>query len=246
MSTFQFKQFAVQQDACAMKVGTDAVLLGAWAKFAPNALRVLDIGTGTGVLALMAAQRHPMMHIHALEPEEAAAEQAEQNFLRSPFSDRLLLYPYTAQEYIGHCLAPYDAIICNPPYFDPSRFLTAADSARQIARAGVRLSFAELLQCCAQFLKPDSGEAFFIIPYSEQEAFINAAIDNGFYLARRTRVRPYAGKNPTRLLLHLARTLQTPHNDELLLHSETVDTERNARPYSDEYRRLLADFLTVF
>ncbi len=247
-STFHFKQFAVQQDACAMKVGTDAVLLGAWAQFSPASLRTLDIGTGTGVLALMLAQRYEMMQIQALEVEPLAAEQAEANFAASPFADRILLLPYSVQEFVAQTLAPFDAIICNPPYFDPARYLKAAEEnpARQIARASTQLSFQDLLACAAQLLHPDTGEAFFIIPHTEQEHFINAAIDNHFYLARRTRVLPYAGKAPSRLLLHLTRKLQTPTNDEFVMHEDVVDPVRNARPYSEAYRQLVADFLTIF
>mmetsp|Transcript_33331 Transcript_33331/g.105174 ORF Transcript_33331/g.105174 Transcript_33331/m.105174 type:complete len:250 (-) Transcript_33331:99-848(-) len=161
--TFVFRQFSVQQDRCAMKVGTDAVLLGAWAGIPPEGNLALDIGTGTGVLCLMVAQRASKYRVHAVEIEPSCAEQANENVLRSKWSDRIEVKGCSIQSWRTNCNAQYDLIISNPPYFKPllnkepidasCGGLDPSSNARRIARETLLLSHAELLQSVKMLLK---------------------------------------------------------------------------------------------
>lgn len=245
MSIFSFKQFAVQQGAAAMKVNTDAVLLAAWAPIA-GARRLLDIGTGTGVIALMAAQRCPEARVDAVEIEAAAAQEAQHNAANSPFADRLNIQHISVQDFaeLPENQAQYDAIICNPPFFPAEKHLLADEQnqARQIARATLALPFDQLLNAAAKLLAPD-GRAFFVIPVEQRADFIEAASAAGFFLAQRCRVASNPDKAAHRLFLGLARSLQTPDYSELTIH-DPAKTEQ--RGYSDQYRELLQPFLTIF
>ena len=117
MSTFNFKQFSVQQDQCAMKIGTDAVLLGAWCPIENNPFSILDIGSGTGILSLMLAQRSNAEQIDAIEIDEDAYEECVINFENSPWSDRLFCFHASLDEFIEEPEIEYDIIISNPPFY---------------------------------------------------------------------------------------------------------------------------------
>lgn len=157
--SFRFKQFFVNDDRCAMKVGTDGVLLGAYAPLPDWSSHVLDIGTGCGLVALMMAQKYPNAQIDAIDIDEAAAEQAQENFQASPWSDRLHAYASRLQDWQPN--EKYDVIVSNPPYFQNS--LKNPDKARQTARHTDTLSFDDLIIHCTRLLKED-GVLAIILP----------------------------------------------------------------------------------
>jgi len=162
-SWFQFQQFRIQQDRCAMKISTDAVLLGALA-FSENPLEILDIGTGTGVVALMLAQRFSNSKIQAVEIDEDAADQADENFQNSPFSERITLFKGRFQEFQDS--KGYDLIVSNPPYF--SDHLKSTDSKRNKALHTDELSFEDLATKVRDLLHP-KGEFWVILPPRQME-----------------------------------------------------------------------------
>ena len=143
-SNFCFKQFTINQESCAMKVGTDSVMLGAWANVPDvdgDKINILDIGTGTGILSLMMAQRYENANIVAIDCDKDAIKQAKENFDNSQFADRITTSHCQIQDF--QSLHLYDAIICNPPYFVNS--LKCKDSSRTVARHTSTLTFAELM-----------------------------------------------------------------------------------------------------
>ena len=199
---FRFKQFSVKQDKCAMKVGTDGVLLGCWAE---GGQTVLDIGTGTGLIALMMAQRFPDAHVDALEIDSSAAKQAFENVAESPFESRIKVVEESLQDYIrrvAHEEAEteglYDAIVSNPPFFINS--LKNPNAERAQARHTDTLSYADLFACVAKLLKPD-GVFSAIIPAECEERFCSEGFLQGMFLTRKYMVRTVAHKKPKRCLL---------------------------------------------
>lgn len=245
MSVFECKQFSVSQGQAAMKVNTDAVLLGAWADVSAGT-KILDIGTGTGILALMAAQRAATAKVYAVEVDADAAGEAAENAANSPFTDRITVLNLSIQEFAKTegAAASFDVIICNPPFFDDKKHLLADadDYARQIARATVLLPFAELLPITALLLTP-TGKASFVIPVSAEADFVDAAINAGLYLSAICRVRPKADKDENRLMLTLSLQFLPPQRSRLLIYDEIEPAERG---YSAAYRDLLQPFLTIF
>lgn len=171
---FRCKQFSVKQDKCAMKVNTDSLILGSWAQL-KAAKRILDVGTGSGVLALMLAQQSaPDSHVFAIEIDEAAAQQAAENFDNSPWRDRLTLIHENLIEFAPD--SPFDVIVSNPPYFESpsqaSRAFEAQSSQRFTARQTASLSPSDFFYFCSQFLAPQ-GSVFCVYPYASQ-GFIKA------------------------------------------------------------------------
>lgn len=176
---FRCKQFSVKQDKCAMKVNTDSLILGSWAQLKAAepkvAKRILDVGTGSGILALMFAQQSaPDSHVFAIELDEAAAQQAAENFENSPWRDRLTLKHENLVAYTPN--VPFDVIVSNPPYFEPpsqtSRAFDTQSSQRFAARQTASLSPCDFFHFCSQFLAP-MGSVFCVYPYSSL-AFIKA------------------------------------------------------------------------
>ena len=149
---FQFKEFTIEQDRCAMKIGTDGVLLGAWASVKDNTFSILDIGAGTGVIALMLAQRSQAELIDALEIDEDAYEQCVDNFENSPWGDRVFCYHADLDEFTEEFEdETYDLIVSNPPFFEPS-LAEETPEARKKARFYDALPFEDLLKNTAQLL----------------------------------------------------------------------------------------------
>ncbi|NNK31075.1 MAG: methyltransferase [Flavobacteriaceae bacterium] len=169
---FHFKQFTVQQDHCAMKVGTDGVLLGAWAPVDHQPVSVLDIGSGTGLLSLMIAQRSSAEIIDAIEIQDMAFEQCVYNFEASPWSDRLYAYHASLQEFVHEVEDQYELILSNPPFH--SEIQTGDDSHRDLARQNLFLPFPELLEGVSQLLTP-KGIFAVILPQKEANTFIELA-----------------------------------------------------------------------
>ena len=167
--SFQFKEFNIHQDKTAMKVGMDGVLLGAWVELNSDMNKALDIGTGTGLIALQIAQRSDFETIDALEIEPNAYEQAFENFENSDWSDRLFCYHASLQEFTIEIDEKYDLVISNPPFYNDT--FKEVEQKRATARHTKTLSFTELLSATAILLNPN-GSCAFIIPFHEEKEFL--------------------------------------------------------------------------
>ncbi len=188
---FQFKQFVIEQELCAMKVGTDGVLLGAWAR---GGQWVLDIGTGTGVIALMMAQRYPEAQVTAIDIDEGAVRQTLLNVEISPFTTQVVVRHEPVQEHQGE----YDAIVSNPPFFIDS--LAAPDLQRNMARHTETLSYGQLMQAAYRLLT-DDGEFSVVVPFDYRRRMEDEAIFVGFFPSRVCGVKTTDRKPVKRYLL---------------------------------------------
>lgn len=227
-SYFAFKRFVVHQEKCAMKVGTDGVLLGAWADVS-DARRVLDVGTGTGLVALMIAQRCDA-EIVGLEIDSDAAEQAAENVSASLWKDRIGLIRGDFNEFCPG--EKFDLIVSNPPYFRNS--LPSPDQQRNTARHDNRLSFDALITKSAGLLAP-GGRISLIVPSSSDEEIARVALRAGLYPLRRTYVKPLPASGPKRLLVELGASPKTCRTDFL-----TVELSRHV--YSREFAELTKEY----
>lgn len=209
---FQFKRFVVRQENCAMKVGTDGCLLGAWAH---GGKRVLDVGTGTGLIAMMMAQRFPQAEVTALDVDERAVMQARQNVADSPFSQQITIQQ--ADFTIFHNEGQYDAIVCNPPFFIQS--LLSPDEQRSLARHATSLTYETLMSQSFRLLA-DDGELSVIIPFDCRSRMESAAVLSGFLLSRVCAVRTTQRKPPRRFLLAFRKRLTGEcENSEIVIGS---------------------------
>ena len=208
-----------------MKVGTDGVLLGAWATVSPEDRRVLDVGTGTGVIALMLAQRTDSVQILGIDIDPAAADEAAANFAASPWSDRLTALSVRLQDSVSEDHL-FDLIVSNPPFFSAS--LKAPETRRRTARHDDTLPAADLIAAARRLLAP-SGRLAVIYPPEEARSFVMEAEAAGLYLSRLTRVISVAGQPPKRHLMEFSRTAALPAISDLVIGSE-------------EYRTLTGDF----
>lgn len=232
---FQFQQFRIEQSACAMKVSTDACLLGAAADFT-HATRLLDIGTGTGLLALMAAQRHPTVEIEAVEIDAAAAAQAAANAAASSWAERIQVHGLSLAYYAASRPAPFSHIICNPPFFRHS--LRSPDAARTTARheAADTLSFEAVVAFAAEFLAL-GGLLTVLLPPPEMRAFGQMAGALGLHPATRLVVRHRPGSKVLRHITGFRRGKAEVREAEL-----TIRMAGNEAEYSTEFRALLSGF----
>lgn len=219
-----------------MKVGTDGVLLGAWADINPSQHNILDIGTGTGLIALMAAQRSEAWgaEIVGVEIDPASAEDATENTLCSPWSERVTIKRCAIQEFEPS--SRFDHILSNPPYFVDS--LTSPDRARTTARHTTSLSFEELAHSAARLLSI-GGALSLVLPYDAVADMTLAAARSGLFLVRRCDVRSKASGKPLRSLLEYRPTPAPTQREELTIHSAGGD-------FSPEYRTLTKDFYLKF
>lgn len=230
MSAFRFKQFAVEQDDVAMKVGTDGVLLGAWVD-TRGADRILDIGTGTGVIALMMAQRSAAQTIVGVDIDAVATARANSNFSISPWSDRLVAYNMPVQQYEGE---KFDLIVSNPPYFTDS--LLCPDSRRTLARHTTELSLIDL-DDAVQRLLADGGRFALILPAEQMERYIALS---ALTVVRRCDVYSYPGGEVKRVMAELSRGAQ------MATETQNIAIYTEKRDYSAEYRELTKDFYLKF
>ena len=231
-SAFKFKKFTVNQDKCAMKIGTDGVLLGAWTSLeaAPNT--VLDIGAGTGIIALMLAQRCNAGSIEAIEIDDAAYEQCVENFEASPWGDRLYCFHAGLDELVDEIDEPYDLIVSNPPFYTEE--VSSGDTARDLARQNSSLPFEELLEAVSQLLAPN-GHFSVIIPHKEESKFLEMARIYKLYPNRITHVKGNASAPIKRSLLELCFKKEGTVTNEL-----TIETERHT--YTEAYKSLVSSF----
>ena len=231
-SVFRFKQFAIDQSGVPMKVGTDGVLLGAWLRIDGTEHRILDIGTGTGVIALMAAQRSTAEHIVGIDVESVSAERAQANFEASPWRERLRAECVAVQEYGAE---PFDLIVSNPPYFVDS--LLPPDGGRTRARHTASLPFGELDEAMCRLLAPQ-GRAALILPPAEMERFVALA---RLKMVRRCDVRSVPNGEVKRVMAEFAHSAVGKCDCQSL----TIETVRRGE-FSEEYRRLTKDFYLKF
>ena len=230
---FSFKKFTVLQDQCAMKVGTDSVLLGAWCPVDNNPFSILDIGAGTGILSLMLAQRSNAEQIDAIEIDENAYEQCVENFENSPWSDRLFCFHAGLDEFVDEPEDEYDIIISNPPFY--SENYKTENKQRDLARFQDALPFEELIEA-ADLLLSENGIFAVIIPYKEEERFIDLCAEVELFPVKVTRVKGTHNTPIIRSLLAFKRyELAVLEADELVI-------EINRHEYTDDYINLTKDF----
>jgi len=236
MTTFKFKQFAIKQANVPMKVNTDGVLLGAWADVS-RASKMLDIGSGTGVIALMLAQRCPSATVHAVEIDAVAVEAVKENALASPWSSRIEAFCASFQDFAGETTHRYNLVVSNPPFFIQS--LKSPYEGRNLSRHAEQLPYEDLVEGINHVLD-DDGIFAAIFPYAESGVFIALAANHGLYCVRKTYVHPFAGGRIKRVLLELSRT-RGPLEETDLAIRVGVDLD-----YTDEYKALTRDFYLAF
>ncbi|MEM7085340.1 MAG: methyltransferase [Bacteroidota bacterium] len=229
---FHFKQFTIAQDRCAMKIGTDGVLLGAWTSLENQPAKLLDVGSGTGVIALQLAQRSNAPVIDAVEIDTEAYEQCVENFEDSPWADRLFCYHASLQEFASEIDETYDLIIANPPFY--SEDYKSENLARDTARFNDALPFEHLVVCSAHLLS-ESGILAVVLPKKEENAFISLAEQHGMFPRRICRVRGNINSEEKRSLMEFGFQKKKPEIAAL-----TIETSRHQ--YTDAYIQLVQDF----
>lgn len=231
---FRFKQFHVDQSGCAMKINTDGVLLGAMADVS-HPKRILDIGTGTGVIALMLAQRFPMTPVHAIEIDAMAAETAKHNFANSPFADRITGYHCSLSEF--EPMITYDLIVSNPPYFLYS--LKNPDKRKSMARHTDWMFFDMLLQKSMEWLSA-SGSLQLVLPMSLMDEVRQKAVNKfGFVVQWEVNIYSFEGERPIRGIMSIG------FEEELMDKRDFIIYESKGE-YSRSYKESLKEFFLAF
>lgn len=232
---FRFQKFSVAHSRSTMKVGTDGVLLGAWAD-THSARNILDIGTGCGLIALMAAQRTPDAHVTAIDIDQASIDEATENFQASPFTERLEALQADIQTFSTQPNTfQYDCILSNPPFFTES--LLSPNPTRAAARSVAGgLSFQTLIESAVRLLAP-GGSLQIILPFQEAPRILDIAIGAGLHLLRRTDITTKATKPPRRTLLHWT----NQPTSAPILHNQICLTGAHGNR-SEDYQALTKDF----
>lgn len=232
MEPFKFKLFTIQQDKCAMKVGTDGVLLGAWVSLHTLPNSILDIGTGTGIIALQMAQRSEAEIIDAIEIDHHAFEQAVENFENSPWNDRIFCYHVSLATFTDEIDEKYDLVVSNPPFYTDE--FESNNEARNKARFTSSLSFEALLDSVSKLL---SGNGTFatIIPYKEEANFIKLAEKYQLKINKICRVQGNKDTEIKRSLLSFSKVHNKVELTQLII-------EKERHQYTDAYQKLVKDF----
>lgn len=233
---FQFKQFRIIQEQSAMKVGMDGVLIGAWAQ-APDAERILDIGAGTGLIALMMAQKNTSAVIDAIEIDPDAFQESKLNAQNSPWNNRINMVMCSFQEFARRTGQKYDLIVSNPPFFTNGEKAPVRNRAQ--ARHSDSLSLDDLISGAANILNT-GGKIAVILPSDTFSEIEKLARENKLFISRLCRVKPNPKKPEFRILIELT-------NSESFLKEETlmIEFERH-HDYSPEYKALTKDFYLKF
>jgi tRNA1Val (adenine37-N6)-methyltransferase len=233
---FQFKQFSVDQTGCAMKINTDGVLLGALTE-ANDPGNILDIGTGTGVIALMLAQRFSSAIIDAVEIDEAASQTAGRNFENSPFSNRLNISPLPIQSFFNkYPEKKYDLIVSNPPFHLNS--LESPKAGKSLAKHTDGDFFEDLISGVAKHLTND-GACWLILPLQAAELVNDVAGRNGLYLQKKINIHSFEGSEPHREIVVFGKESKEVIEDKFVIYNEP-------KIYSEMYINSLKDFFTIF
>jgi len=232
-SVFRFKQFEVDQAGCAMRINTDGVLLGAIAaQSAP--VTILDIGTGTGVIAMMLAQRFPDAEIHAVEIDPSAAAAADQNFRNSPFAGRTAAFSISIENYKP--AVKYDLIVSNPPYFVND--LKNPEKRKEIARHADAYFFEMLLKATAGMLNPD-GLLWLVLPVKQAENVIINAVLQKLFPVKIIHIYSDETKEPFRQMICLGFEVKEVVHERVYIYAAQG-------VYTDQYKQLLKDFFLAF
>ena len=236
---FKFKQFTIEQDRCAMKIGTDGVLLGAWTALQENTYNILDIGSGTGIITLMLAQRSNAENIEAIELDDDAFEQCTENFENSPWGDRLFCFHAGFDEFVDEYteVTPdeselYQLIVSNPPFYTEE--VSSGDTARDTARQNTSLPFTELIEGVSKLLTKN-GSFSTIIPFKEEKNFIALAATFNLFPKRITQVKGTAESPTKRSLLEFTFSKEKTTLNELVI-------EKERHQYTNDYIALTKDF----
>jgi len=234
--SFSFKQFVVEQDKSAMKVGVDGVMLGAWADVA-NAARILDVGTGTGLIAIMLAQRNSVANIDAIEIDDQAYEQACENANKCKWRERINIIHGKFQTFADTTKQKYDLVVSNPPYFIDS--LKSPEMQRTVARHSTLLTQDDLISGIEKTLLP-TGKFVAIFPYIEANIFIAKAAGINLFCNKKLNIKPNPEKAVKRILIELSYIKQNLTEKTICIESDERHT------YADEYKALTKDFYLKF
>lgn len=233
---FKFKQFVINQEKTAMKVGTDGVLLGAWADCLDKK-NILDIGAGTGLISLMLAQRNENAKIHAIEIEKEASCQAKENIDNSIWENRISVENISFQKFYENTNEKYDLIVSNPPYFINS--LKNPKKEKTLARHSDFLPYEEIILGSSKILN-EKGLLSVILPINESLLFVKLAEEKSLFCIRKTEIKPNYNKTSKRLLLEFSFEKKETKTDIL-----TIETDQR-HSYTEEYKRLTKDFYLAF
>lgn len=230
---FRFKQFEVVQEKSAMKIGTDAVLLGAWAPFVSTCKNILDIGTGTGLLALMMAQRFPQAKIKAIDIDLAATKESKFNFEQSPWAKRLYSEHISLDTFCQYASQKFDAILCNPPFYRDG--FAPSESARSKARDNAHLRLEDLFSAVSHLLSTQ-GEFALLVPFSEKEYALNLAKTQNLFPRKLMLVKgkPHLSNKRVYILFD--------HNPTPIKEEESLVLEWTQHERTPEYQALVASF----
>jgi tRNA1Val (adenine37-N6)-methyltransferase len=236
---FQFKQFTIDDQRSAMKIGTDGILLGCWAAVS-TAKNVLDIGTGCGVIALQCAQKNETARIIGLEIDELATADANDNFKNSPWANRLSVINQTLQNFSSSTNSRFDTLISNPPFFENSQKARAIE--RLNARHTDHLHYIDIFEFSQNHLA-NNGSIQLILPSENAEKCVQKALEFDLAIMRICKVRPVPHKASHRWLLHF---IKTKANIACETTELTIETGHKRHEYTETYKRLCKDFYLHF
>jgi tRNA1Val (adenine37-N6)-methyltransferase len=233
---FKFKQFSIEQNDSVFKVGTDGVLLAAWAD-TTGASRILDVGTGTGLVALVTAQKQPDARIDAIDIQKESFEIARGNVNNSKWKNNIHVFQTSFRDHAASTPFPYDLIISNPPFFIGS--LKNPSTVKSMARHADSLSMNEIAEGSAKLLTP-GGKLVLIYPCREADIFQQYAKQHGLFCAKKLFIRPVPGKGYERTLMEFRRLATDCEENEITI-------EKGPRHhYTDEFKKLTEAFYLYF